>query len=52
MVVVAVALGVYPFSLFGLAPTAIACTLVVVLSALVHRRRLSGMALDGDDVPV
>ncbi|PSQ32027.1 hypothetical protein BRD16_00645 [Halobacteriales archaeon SW_6_65_46] len=32
----AVALGVYPFVLFGMAPTAVVCSLLVLGSGLVH----------------
>jgi len=47
----AVALDVYPFSLFGLAPTALGSALLVVASGLVHRRRQRSMKIGSEGPP-
>ncbi|MFC7176949.1 DUF7344 domain-containing protein [Halosegnis marinus] len=47
----AVALGVYPFVLFGMAPTALACSLLLLGSGLVHRYRSERLSLGTGDLP-
>jgi predicted transcriptional regulator len=47
----AVALGVYPFSLFGMTATALFCSLLVFVSGLVHHYRTRQMALGRGGLP-
>lgn len=47
----AVALGVYPFGFFGMAPTAVACATLVLASGLIHRYRSERLSLGTGDPP-
>lgn len=47
----AVTAGVYPFSLFGMTATALFCSLLVLVSGLVHRYRTRQMALGRGELP-